>query len=87
MPFAVNMRATSQLAPWFLLAALLVPAVLTSGPGPLAAEKEPETLRTAGLVELLNLLLARGQEVNVRHIYGHWRDLNDVSELSAGDVS
>ncbi len=38
------MRATSQLAPWFLLAALLVPAVLTSGPGPLAAEKEPETL-------------------------------------------
>jgi hypothetical protein len=51
------------------------------------AEKEPETLRTAGLVELLNLLLARGQEVHVRHTYGHWRDLNDVSELSAGDVS
>ena len=51
------------------------------------AEKEPETLRTAGLVELVNLLLARGQEVHVRHTYGHWRDLNDVSELSAGDVS
>ena len=38
------MRATSQLAPWFLLAALVVPTVLTSGPGPLAAEKQPETL-------------------------------------------
>jgi hypothetical protein len=38
-------------------------------------------------VELVNLLLARGQEVNVRHTYGHWRDLNDVSELSASDVS
>jgi len=51
------------------------------------AEKEPETLRTAGLVDLLSLLLARGQEVNVRHTYGHWRDLNDVRELSEGDVS
>ena len=51
------------------------------------AEQDPETLRTAGLVDLVSLLLARGQAVNVRHTYGHWRDLNDVRELSAGDVS
>ena len=51
------------------------------------AEQDPETLRTAGLVDLVTLLMARGQEVNVRHIYGHWRDLNDVRELSVGDVS
>ena len=38
------MRPTAQLAPWFILAALLVPTVLTSGPGALAAEKEPEGL-------------------------------------------
>ena len=51
------------------------------------AEKDPETLRTADLVDLLSLLLARGQEVNVRHTYGHWRDLSDVRELPEDDVS
>ncbi len=48
-------------------------------------EKEPETLRTAGLVTLLNRLVARGYPVRVRHSYGHWRQLRDQADLVAGE--
>ncbi len=49
------------------------------------AEKEPEILRTAGLVTLLNRLVARGYTVRVRHSYGHWRQLKDQADLVAGE--
>ena len=50
------------------------------------AETEPETLRTADLDGLLSLLVDRGLEVKVRHTYGHWRQLKEQSDLSAGEV-
>jgi phosphoenolpyruvate phosphomutase len=51
------------------------------------AQSEPETLRTAGLDDLLNLVIDRGFEVEVRHTYGHWRLLKEQAELSPGKVS
>ena len=50
------------------------------------AESEPETLRTAGLEDLLGLVVDRGFEVKVRHTYGHWRQLKEQADLSAGEV-
>ena len=50
------------------------------------AETEPETLRTAGLEDLLSLVIERGFEVKVRHTYGHWRLLKEQADLSAGEV-
>jgi hypothetical protein len=51
------------------------------------AQSEPETLRTAGLDDLLNLVIDRGFEVKVRHTYGHWRLLKEQADLSPGKVS
>ena len=50
------------------------------------AESDPETLRSAGLEELLGLMINQGFEVKVRHTYGHWRQLKEQSDLSAGEV-
>ncbi len=50
------------------------------------AETEPQTLRTAGLEDLLGLVVDRGFEVKVRHTYGHWRQLKEQADLSAGEV-
>ncbi len=50
------------------------------------AETKPETLRTAGLEDLLGLVVERGFEVKVRHTYGHWRQLKEQADLSAGEV-
>jgi len=51
------------------------------------AKTEPETLRSAGLDDLLGLAVDRGFEVKVRHTYGHWRLLKDQPDLSAGEAS
>jgi phosphoenolpyruvate phosphomutase len=49
------------------------------------AEEESELLRHGGLVDLLNRLVADGQEVKVVHTYGHWRDLDDKADLLEAD--
>ncbi|MBX3248727.1 MAG: phosphoenolpyruvate mutase [Myxococcales bacterium] len=49
------------------------------------AQDEPEALRSASLVDLLNRLIAAGEKVNVVHTFGHWRDLDEQADLLASD--
>lgn len=45
------------------------------------AKKEPETLRSGDIPELLNRLLGAGETVNVVHTFGHWYDLDEQKNL------
>ena len=45
------------------------------------AETEPKVLRTGDLPDLLNRLVAAGEEVTVVHSYGHWYDLDEQKDL------
>lgn len=47
------------------------------------AQQEPEVLRKGDLPQLLNRLVAAGEQVGVLHIYGHWRDLDEQKDLLA----
>jgi len=49
------------------------------------AKQEPQRLRTISLPEVLNELAQSGQEVEVAHSFGHWRDLDSVENLEAAD--
>jgi phosphoenolpyruvate phosphomutase len=45
------------------------------------AQSEPNLLRTGDLPDLLNRLVAAGEEVTVVHSYGHWYDLDEHKDL------
>jgi len=45
------------------------------------AEAEPQVLRAGDLPDLLNRLVASGEEVTVVHSYGHWYDLDEQKDL------
>ncbi len=45
------------------------------------AKSEPNVMRTGDLPDLLNRLVAAGEEVTVVHSYGHWYDLDEQKDL------
>jgi phosphoenolpyruvate phosphomutase len=45
------------------------------------AKTDPNLLRTGDLPDLLNRLVAAGEEVTVVHSYGHWYDLDEQKDL------
>jgi phosphoenolpyruvate phosphomutase len=45
------------------------------------AKSDPNLLRTGDLPDLLNRLVAAGEEVTVVHSYGHWYDLDEQKDL------
>jgi phosphoenolpyruvate phosphomutase len=46
------------------------------------AQTEPNLLRTGDVSDLLNRLVAAGEEVTVVHSYGHWYNLDDHKDLA-----
>lgn len=59
-------------------------AALTARLDKLAASDDP-LLKKGSLVDLLNLMVADGEEVGVVHTFGHWRDLDTQSNLLESD--
>jgi phosphoenolpyruvate phosphomutase len=45
------------------------------------AKTEPNLLRTGDIPDLLNRMVAAGEEVTVVHSYGHWYDLDEQKDL------
>ncbi|MEE8410782.1 MAG: phosphoenolpyruvate mutase [Myxococcota bacterium] len=50
-------------------------------------QREPESFETADLPQLIRTLMDAGEQVNVVHSYGHWRDINEQKDLIAAEAA